>query len=159
MLQRTLKSLEAYNYESQREFAELFCAYAYFRLPKFRKEVLTAITRNDDPEIEEWRGTEYSLTEGMQSTERETSFKLMFDWENNFYNMIESEEDYSKTEAKLMELMRTNDWEIRMKKRGGAFFAFVRYWVTYIESIVVNSKHISWRYFPGYNKILLSFFA
>ncbi len=70
LLQRTLKSLEAYNYESQREFAELFCAYAYFRLPKFRKEVLTAITRNDDPEIEEWRGTEYSLTEGMQSTER-----------------------------------------------------------------------------------------
>lgn len=58
-----------------------------------------------------------------------------------------------------MELLRTNDWEVRMKKRGGAFFAFVRYWVTYIESIVVNSKNLSWRYFPGYNKILLSFFA
>jgi hypothetical protein len=46
-----------------------------------------------------------------------------------------------------------------MQKRGGAFFAFVRYWVTYIETIAVNSKHISWRYFPGYNKILLSFLA
>lgn len=46
-----------------------------------------------------------------------------------------------------------------MKKRGGAFFAFVRYWVSYIESVVVNSKHVSWRYFPGYNKILLGFLA
>ena len=46
-----------------------------------------------------------------------------------------------------------------MKKRGGAFFAFVRFWVNYIETIAVNSKHISWRYFPGYTKILLSFFS
>ncbi|CAM6006599.1 unnamed protein product [Sphagnum balticum] len=44
-----------------------------------------------------------------------------------------------------------------MKKRGGAFFAFVRYWVAYVEGIAVNSKHVNWRYFPGYNKILRSF--
>lgn len=83
----------------------------------------------------------------------------MFDWENSFYKVLGAEEDYSKTEAKLTELMRTNEWEERMEKRGGAFFAFVRYWVSFIESIAVNSKHISWRYFPGYQKILLSFFA
>ena len=46
-----------------------------------------------------------------------------------------------------------------MKKRGGAFFAFVKYWANYVESIAINSKHISWRYFPGYTKILLSFMA
>jgi hypothetical protein len=46
-----------------------------------------------------------------------------------------------------------------MKKRGGAFFAFVRYWVNFVETIAINSKHILWRYFPGYNKILLSFLA
>lgn len=46
-----------------------------------------------------------------------------------------------------------------MKKRGGAFFAFVRYWVNYVEAIAVNSKHILWRYFPGYHKILHSFLA
>ena len=55
--------------------------------------------------------------------------------------------------------MRTNDWEERMQKRGGAFFAFVRYWVAYVETITINSKHIMWRYFPGYQKILLSYFA
>jgi hypothetical protein len=161
LLQRTLKSLEAYNYESQREFAELFCAFAYFRLPKFRNRVLTIISHSGDPEIEEWRGTEYLLTETEieSAGEKESSLRLMFDWEDRFYKVLEGEEDFSKTEAKLMELMRTNDWEERMEKRGGAFFAFVRYWVTYVEAIAVNSKHISWRYFPGYNRILLAFMA
>lgn len=46
-----------------------------------------------------------------------------------------------------------------MKKRGGAFFAFVKFWAKYVETIAINSKHINWRYFPGYNKILLSFMA
>jgi hypothetical protein len=46
-----------------------------------------------------------------------------------------------------------------MRRREGAFFAFVRYWVNYIEKIVVNSKHLAWCYFPGYNKILNSFMA
>lgn len=111
----------------------MFCAFAYFRLSKFRNEVLSVISHNDDPEIEEWRGTEYSLTETeIESPEREVASRLMFDWENRFYKVLEGEEDHSKAEAKLMELMRTNDWEERMQKRGGAFFAFVRYWVTYI---------------------------
>ena len=44
-----------------------------------------------------------------------------------------------------------------MRKRGGAFFAFIRFWVSYVENIAVNSKHVMWRYFPGYNKILQSF--
>ena len=44
-----------------------------------------------------------------------------------------------------------------MKKRGGAFFAFVRYWAAYIEDIAQKSKYIQWRYFPGYSKILQSF--
>jgi hypothetical protein len=44
-----------------------------------------------------------------------------------------------------------------MKKRGNAFFAFVKYWVNYVESIVINSKNINWHNFPGYNKILFCF--
>jgi hypothetical protein len=34
----------------------------------------------------------------------------MFDWENGFYKVLEGEDDYSKTEAKLSMLMKTNDW-------------------------------------------------
>lgn len=159
-LHTTLQALETYTYDSQKEFAELFCAYAYFRIPKFRNEVLAAITRTDDPEIEEWRGTEFSLSEETHpevQAEGKSAFSLMFDWENHFYRVIEKEEKYGKTEGKLAEMFRYNGWEERMRKRGGAFFAFIRFWVSYVENIAVNSKHVMWRYFPGYNKILQSF--
>lgn len=49
LLHSTLQALQTYNYENQKEFAELFCAYAYFRIPRFRSEVLGAITRTNDP--------------------------------------------------------------------------------------------------------------
>jgi hypothetical protein len=41
----------------------------------------------------------------------------------------------------------------------GAYFSLIKYWITYIETIVVNSKNITWKYFPGYKKILHSFLA
>jgi hypothetical protein len=47
-----------------------------------------------------------------------------------------------------------------MRNRGGAFFSFIRYWVDYVQSISApNFKHVNWRYFPGYNKILHSLLA
>ena len=34
-----------------------------------------------------------------------------------------------------------------------------RYWVSYVETITVSSRTVSWKYFPGYNKILHAFLA
>lgn len=81
----------------------------------------------------------------------------MFDWENQFYKLIEKEEGFQVNINALDIILGENKWEQRMAKRGGAFFAFVRYWVTYVENVAVNSKHVNWKYFPGYNKILHSF--
>lgn len=61
LMNLTLFSLNFKGHESEKQFAELFCALAYFRIPQFRKHVLQAISRPDDPEIEEWRGTEFNL--------------------------------------------------------------------------------------------------
>lgn len=52
LLNITLQSLQNYNYEEQRIFAELFCAFAYFAIPEFRDAVLANISRKDDPVIE-----------------------------------------------------------------------------------------------------------
>ena len=41
-----------------------------------------------------------------------------------------------------------------MSKRGIAFFYLVKYWIEYIELIVVKTRDIQWKYFPGYNKIV-----
>lgn len=62
LLELTLNSLNVKGHELEKNFAEYFIAFAYFRIPSFRNDVLEAITRSDDPEIIEWRGTEYNLT-------------------------------------------------------------------------------------------------
>lgn len=49
--------------ENERMFVELFTAYSYFRVPQFRESLLSILVKPDDPEITEWRGTEFSLTE------------------------------------------------------------------------------------------------
>lgn len=49
LLNITLKSLEYYSCGNQKEFAETFCAHAYFRIPIFRNEILTAISKSTDP--------------------------------------------------------------------------------------------------------------
>jgi hypothetical protein len=51
LLALALDSLNHKGSEYERTFAEVFSAYAYFRIPDFRREVLRLITREDDPEI------------------------------------------------------------------------------------------------------------
>ena len=50
-------------------------------------------------------------------------------------------------------------WRTRFTKRGLAFFYFLKYWVTYIESSLPGKKDVQWRYFPGYNRLLKGFFV
>jgi hypothetical protein len=52
LLQVTLQSFDGYPCDQKRDFAEHFCAYAYFTVPQFRSQLLTAITRSNDPELE-----------------------------------------------------------------------------------------------------------
>lgn len=56
----------------------------------------------------------------------------MFDWENNFYKVIEKEEKYATHIEELKDMLKESQCESRLQKRGGAFFAFIRYWVSYI---------------------------
>jgi hypothetical protein len=46
-----------------------------------------------------------------------------------------------------------------MRKRRGAFFAFVRCWVGYVESTTAHFQYMDWRYIPGYSRIVHAFLA
>lgn len=87
------------------------------------------------------------------------TFSLMFDWEGSFIRHIASEEAFIIACHRLGELLRSSGWQERMRRRGGAFFAFIRYWVSYVQSTAANFQSVEWRYFPGYSKILHAFLA
>ena len=78
MLEHALYSLGAESVNQERRFAEEFCAIAYFRVPEFRKILLSLIERSDDPKIKEWRGTDFSLSDD------NTTFKSYLPGENTF---------------------------------------------------------------------------
>lgn len=49
LLNLSLNSLNRKGSEYERTFAEIFSAYAYFRIPEFRKKILRLITNENDP--------------------------------------------------------------------------------------------------------------
>lgn len=61
LLRNAVDSLNVKGLQLERSFAEMFCAYAYFRIPSFRNALLEAITRPNDPELPEWRAIQFSL--------------------------------------------------------------------------------------------------
>ena len=93
----------------------------------------------------------------MTAGEEKNTYELLFDWENNFYKFIETEDKYKNNIKELEQFLEENEWEKRINKRKGAFFSFVQYWCDYVESIAVNSKNLTWKHFPGYNRILHAF--
>ncbi len=93
----------------------------------------------------------------MTAGEEKNTYELLFDWENNFYKFIETEDKYKQNIHELEQILEENEWEKRINKRKGAFFSFVQYWCDYVEFIAVNSKNLKWKHFPGYNRILHAF--
>ena len=47
--------------DNERYFIENFLAIAYFRIPKFRNQLLQIFKEFGDIEIMEWRGTEFKI--------------------------------------------------------------------------------------------------
>ena len=82
---------------------------------------------------------------------------MLWDWGNSFHKCIEDQEKSKSIENDISNLLKNEKWQERLAKRGIAFFEFVKCWVEYVESIVVKTKDIQWKYFPGYNKLVKCF--
>lgn len=56
-------------------------------------------------------------------------------------------------------MQNNREWEARIRKRRGAFFAFIREWVAFVTRISVRIVHSNWKHFPGYIQIIRCFMA
>jgi hypothetical protein len=117
---------------------------------------LEILTKPDDPPINEWRGTEYSLNEDKHtsSTGEDNTFSILFDWQSNYYNVIGHDERAKHNLQDLAEILDNQPWRHRMEKRGIGFFFFIIYWVKYVEQIAIISDHVKWQHIPGYTQLL-----
>lgn len=74
--------------ESKKNFAAMFCAIAYFRIPEFRERLLKRLesTKDEKVVIPELRDTEWQLTgEADDQRKKNQDIISLFDWEKIFY--------------------------------------------------------------------------
>ncbi|EGR29965.1 hypothetical protein IMG5_145140 [Ichthyophthirius multifiliis] len=107
----------------ERQFVENFCAIAYFRIPEFRQKLLKQLTKQEDPQIQEWRGTEYKLDEQENlNLIKNKEFLKLFDWDNEFFKYIKGHQKAEDNYLKLTVILDNQKWCQRIQKRGIAFF-------------------------------------
>ena len=91
------------------------------------------------------------------SRDKSNAFREMFDWEFHFYKYLRKNDRIENNSITIQEILSQETWKGRFVKRGLAFFYFLKYWVTYVESTLQDSHYTQWSYFPGYNKLIRAF--
>ena len=107
--------------------------------------------------LEEWRGIEVNHEDYSDSQIKfmtDPSLSKIYDWDNNFHNVIKEDSRSKQNYAKLVEILHNAEWRERMEKRGIAFFLFLGYMLEYIQVAAVISINIKWAILPGYNKLV-----
>jgi hypothetical protein len=160
LLEETIRSLECKGELAEQIFAEKFCAYAYFRLPLFREQILQTLKEQKDPVIPEWRGMEVDLyAEGHHPSKEDDFYRPLFDWENSFLRPLGQEERYRNFQGEMEKQVMRERWKLRLSKRQMAFCGFLENLLEEIHYVCVVSKYIRWHCLPGYNQLLHAFLA
>jgi len=92
------------------KFVENFTAIAFFRIPEFRKKLLKCLIRDDDPDINEWRGTEFLLEDDGPTDRREAQLAALFDWENEFHKYLSDSQKTQENKRRLNEILEDKIW-------------------------------------------------
>ena len=77
--------------ENEQNFAETFCAIAYFRVPEFRNKLLACVSSSkDDDNLKtiEWRGSEWLFEPSTDERKKNKQIISLFDWDKNFYSYL-----------------------------------------------------------------------
>ena len=155
LLKENLKYLERKGDQKQQEFAQKFCAYAYFRLPLFRQQILQTLKAQKDPQLPQWRGIQTNLYEDSSPHPAADNFyDHLFNWEKNFLLPLNTQDRYHAFMKTLQTSLMQQRWKLRLAKRQVAFYKFLQNLIEEIQYVGINSKHINWHCLPGYNKLL-----
>ena len=132
--------------EETQEFTEMVVAMAWVRVPEFRGKFVECLKKSGDTEIEEWRGEHLD-------SEEQAELLPVIDWPKKFYAFLES--DYKATK-RLNSALENRAWQVKMQKRGVAFFKFLSKWSDLIRKEFVV-KSVLWPSIPDYEPLVNSF--
>lgn len=129
-------------HEIHKNFIEFYIAYAYFRIPEFRVQLLDTLS------IE--KTTIY--TDRCKTIEIDS---VLVDWDKDFYNHIKDEPNYHDNKHIIVKALNRN-WKPKFKHKSPLFFYFIIEWCEYIRATLVI-KSIAWENIIGYDTIIDNF--
>lgn len=140
----------------ERDFFNLICVLAYFRLPEFRTKLLSAIVHKGD-QLNEWRGNEYTLDNNANPEMTIKCVDSQFSWEEDFELFLKQHPDFQQNSKEIRNILSADTWQKRFHERNGTFFAFLYEWNYYIYKKMSNKEQIPWQALPGYSILVRSF--
>jgi len=159
MLSQSLKRMEYKGIEMfQKELIENFLAIAFFRLPRFREQLLRILVLPDgafDPE--DLEKSEWLLRDKFDVYATDNPVLHLFDWKTSYHTPLEEHLTEKSMPKALEHILHQDKWKKRFEKRGTAFFLFFHEWIEHIYSTIVLREHILWRDIPGYNIMTKAF--
>ncbi|CAD8211639.1 unnamed protein product [Paramecium pentaurelia] len=130
----------------EKAFVEKFLASSFFKVPEFREAFVNALQNPNDPELSEWRGTDYQLDD--PENFRTEQVTVLFDWQSYFYNYLPS-----NLNINAITMNSDEEWRRIITKRNTTFFFFVQALCLHIQQ-KFQKDIIPWKDIPGYRKIL-----
>ena len=124
--------------EYQKLFIEFFLAYSYFRIPEFRKVLLSILSSEEYED-------EIIIPNSINSH--------LFDWNLEFYNKIENCGSSYNANKDILKRALSKNWKIIFKKKSNIFFYFIIEWCFYVKKNLVM-KNFNWENILGYNIII-----
>lgn len=153
-LEMVIKKLEKEStLEEETSLIYKFLARAYFKIPSFREKILTALVKEEDIAIEEWRGTEFHLDSSTRKIKM-TGGVSCFEWEKDFNVYLGSSPKGEENKMILEMILRSEMWVSKLARRRIEYFRFLKEWCTYVYSFFTLKEHVPWQEIPGFRTLL-----
>ena len=151
-LEVVLNKMADYGMQPQeREFVALFLVIAFFRIPVFRKKLVTAIVES--------QGSKFKTHSSEFPDKTSNSYFLShFDWDGEFYEVLNEDKRSEENKEILKNLFeRLNaKWEERLGDKE-LIFLFTSEYFKYIQRQIHTKEMMPWTYLPGYLVVKANF--
>lgn len=121
----------------KRKFIEFFISFAYFRIPKFRIELLKYLNKG----------------QYVENIDENEFVKSLLNWDKEFFNYLTENKKEFKYNTDMLERTLKMDWKQKFASKKTFFFYFLIEWCDYVK-MKYNSNLIEWEKISGYEVLV-----
>lgn len=116
---------------AEKHFVGYSLSCLYFRIPKFRMELLNVLEETNSRKEVMIKGRDIDNFINLRVMEINQDYDI-FDWDKEFYSYLNNEK-FMKEHQLLERILQNDSWKIVFQKRNNFFIYFINEWATFVE--------------------------